>query len=150
MHRRLHCTCGKRVWVVVCWFLISVLFLCIITASYRQVVWKVLKRTFLQTCRFAQRVSNLLVGSMCYAQLRLFHDSWESSYVDSRASLKSSLWCNEHVLCTSPFVLLLFSLCVHWTPCLVLNPPFHNSKIPLLKTGYITGNYLFLWKNNPV
>ncbi len=29
-------------------------------------------------------------------------------------------------------------------PCLVLNPPFHNSKTPLLKTGYITGNYLIL------
>ncbi len=41
------------------------------------------------------------------------------------------------------FVPLLFCPCVCWMPCLVLNPPFHNSKIPLLKIGYITGNYLF-------
>ncbi len=27
--------------------------------------------------------------------------------------------------------------CVHWMPCLALNPPFHNSKISLLKTGCI-------------
>ncbi len=75
--------------------------------------------------------------SMCYAQLRLSHDSWESSCVDSLASLFGSLWCHEHVLCTCPFGLILFCLCVCWTPCVVPNPPFHNSKISSLKTGYM-------------
>lgn len=46
-----------------------------------------------------------------------------------------------------PFVLLLLCHCVHWTPCLVLNPPFHYSKISFLETGYFTGNYLILQKN---
>ncbi len=77
-------------------------------------------------------------GSNCYAQLCLSHDSLESSFVDSHASFFGSLWCQEQVPCTCPFVLLLFCLCVHWTPCLLLNQPFHNSKIPLLKTGFIT------------
>ncbi len=45
-------------------------------------------------------------------------------------------------------ILLLFCLCVCWTPCLVLNPTFHNSKISLLITGYVTGNYLILWKKS--
>ncbi len=72
----------------------------------------------------------------CYAQFHLSHDSQESSSVDSNASFFGSLWHYEHMPCTCPFILLLFCLRVHWTPCLVLNLPFHNSKIPLLKTGY--------------
>ncbi len=79
-----------------------------------------------------------IIKSLCYSQLRLLHDSQESSFVDSCASLFGSLWRHEHVPCTCPFVLLSFCLCVCCMPCTVLNPPFHNSKIPLLKTGYIT------------
>ncbi len=72
---------------------------------------------------------NIFVWHSCHAQLRLSHDSGESSFVDSCASFFGSLWRHEHVQCTCPFVPLFFCLCVRWTPCLVLNPPFHNSKI---------------------
>ncbi len=75
----------------------------------------------------------------CCAQLRLSHDSQESSFVGSRASFFGTLWRHEHAPCTCPFILLMFCLCVCWTPCLVLNPPFLNSKIPLLKTGLSSG-----------
>ncbi len=84
----------------------------------------------------------------CYAPLCLSHNSQESSFVDSHTSFFGSLRHHEHMPCTCPIVLLLFCLCVRWTPCLVLNPPFHNSKIPLLKTGYITSNYLILQKKS--
>ncbi len=80
----------------------------------------------------------------CYTQLRLSHDSQESPFVDSCAYFFDSLWHHEHVLCTCSFVLLLFSLCVHWTPCLVLNPPFHNSKITTTQPGYINSIWLIL------
>ncbi len=56
----------------------------------------------------------------CYVQLRLSHDSWESSLVDSRASWFGSLWRHGHVPCTHPFIL---SLCV-LNACLVLKPTF--------------------------
>ncbi len=68
----------------------------------------------------------------------------ESSNVDSHASFFGSLWCHEHMPCMCSCVLLLFCLFVHWTPCLVLNQTFHNSKIPLLKTGYIICTYIFI------
>ncbi len=41
--------------------------------------------------------------------------------------------CDMHV---PPCLSLVLSLCA-LNSCLVLNPPFHNSKIPLLKIGYI-------------
>ncbi len=85
----------------------------------------------------------------CYAQLHLSHDPRESSFIDSHASFFGSLWRHEHVPCTFPFVLLLFCLCVCWTPCLVLNPPFHNSKIYLLKTGCIMSVcFKMFWRTN--
>ncbi len=49
--------------------------------------------------------------------------------------------------CMCPLILLLFCTCVHRMPCLALYPPYHNSKIPLLKSGYITSNYLIIQKN---
>ncbi len=52
--------------------------------------------------------------------------------------LPSMVLCE--VMCTCPTCIPLSFLrcpCMHWTPCLVLIPPFHNSKIPWLKTGYI-------------
>ncbi len=39
--------------------------------------------------------------------------------------------------CRQHLVLFLFCPCVHWMPHLVLYPSYHNSKISLLKTGYI-------------
>ncbi len=44
--------------------LISVLFLCIITAFYRQMEWKVIKISLLQPCRFEQRFTFLSVCSL--------------------------------------------------------------------------------------
>ncbi len=73
----------------------------------------------------------------CYAQLRHSHDSPESSFVDSSASFFGSLWRHEHVPCTCSFIILLFCLCVLWMPCLLLNTPCHNYKIPLLKNSHI-------------
>ncbi len=60
---------------------------------------------------------NRLFESHCYAQLRLSHDSQESSFVDSRATFFGSLWCHEHVPCTcharAPLSLSCFvSVCV--------------------------------------
>ncbi len=82
----------------------------------------------------------------CYAQLRLSQDSQESSVVDFCASLFGSLWCHGHMPCTCTLIFLLFCFCVCCTSFLVLNPPFHNSKIPSLKTVYITHtSWEILW-----
>ncbi len=73
-------------------------------------------------------------------------DPQESSYVDSCSSY---LWvfvmsC-AYVPSTCPSVLLLICPHVHWALHLVLYSIYHNSKIPLLKTGYI--NWLFILQN---
>ncbi len=108
------------------------------------VLWDI---QILVACSLVLNWSPLLNNrNICYAQLRLSCDPQEFSSVDSHASFFGSLWGHEHMPCMCPLVLLLFCLCVHCTPCLVLNLPFHNFKIPLLKTGYITGNYLILQK----
>ncbi len=77
----------------------------------------------------------------CYAQLCLSQDSQESSFVDSCSSFYGSLWCHVHMPCMCSFIPLLFCHCFRWTPFLVLNPTFHNSKKSWLKIGSPWGHH---------